>query len=75
MRFNIAVGRNLKTRIKYYMYVHLIYYIPEIGIIVLSQIDWDGGDPRNPANFSHARKWIITIAASALTGLSGMSLG
>jgi hypothetical protein len=35
------------------------------------QIDWDDNDPRNPVNFSTARKWVITIFAATLTGLSG----
>ncbi|THH08248.1 hypothetical protein EW145_g2823 [Phellinidium pouzarii] len=32
-------------------------------------VDWDKGDLRNPANFSHRRKWAITVTASALTAM------
>lgn len=33
-------------------------------------VDWEPDDSRNPANFSQTRKWIITITACGLTGLS-----
>lgn len=36
------------------------------------QVEWEKGDSRNPANFSYTRKWIITIIAAGLTGLSCM---
>ncbi|EJD07445.1 MFS general substrate transporter [Fomitiporia mediterranea MF3/22] len=32
-------------------------------------VDWEERDPRNPENYSRARKWAITIVASGLTGL------
>ncbi|KAI5118253.1 hypothetical protein M0805_007502 [Coniferiporia weirii] len=33
-------------------------------------VEWEKGDPRNPANFSRTRKWIFTFIVSAFTGLS-----
>ena len=35
------------------------------------QVDWDKGDPRNPANFSKAWKWTITLFACGFTGVVG----
>ncbi|TDL23740.1 MFS general substrate transporter [Rickenella mellea] len=33
-------------------------------------IEWEQGDPRNPANYSYVRKWVITLTAAGMTGLS-----
>ncbi|TFK52049.1 MFS general substrate transporter [Heliocybe sulcata] len=33
-------------------------------------VDFEKDDPRNPANFSRRRKWMITFCASFFTGLS-----
>ncbi|KAH8116321.1 MFS general substrate transporter [Phellopilus nigrolimitatus] len=44
------------------------------GVLVSSSdeilyVDWEKGDPRNPANYSRGRKWAITLTSSALTGM------
>ncbi|KLO13266.1 MFS general substrate transporter [Schizopora paradoxa] len=33
-------------------------------------VDWEPNDPRNPATYSNTRKWVITVTACAMTGLS-----
>ncbi|KAJ7930408.1 MFS general substrate transporter [Mycena leptocephala] len=34
-------------------------------------VDFKPGDPRNPATWSHRRKWLVTLVASYFTGLAG----
>ncbi|KAK7060038.1 MFS general substrate transporter [Favolaschia claudopus] len=34
-------------------------------------VDFEPGDPRNPATWSHQRKWLVTLVASYFTGLAG----
>ena len=37
----------------------------------LQQINFDEGDPRDPKNFSYARKWAITLTCCMLAGIVG----
>lgn len=34
-------------------------------------MDFDEGDPRDPANFTYARKWAITVTASFFSLITG----
>jgi len=38
-------------------------------------VEFETDDPENPANFSKKRKWVITVCATAFTGLTSMSIG
>ena len=40
----------------------------------LPQVEFEEGDPRNPINFSPAKKWGITITACGFTGITGQFL-
>ncbi|KII96068.1 hypothetical protein PLICRDRAFT_48991 [Plicaturopsis crispa FD-325 SS-3] len=33
-------------------------------------VEWESSDPRNPANFSYARKWVITTTGCVLTAFA-----
>ena len=35
------------------------------------QVDFEEGDPRDPANFTYARKWAITVTASFFSIITG----
>lgn len=37
------------------------------------QVEFEEGDPRNPAHFSYVRKWVITLTASFFSIISGTS--
>ena len=37
-------------------------------------MEFDEGDPRDPANFSFARKWAITLTASFFSIITGASM-
>jgi hypothetical protein len=39
--------------------------------IYACQIKFDEGDPRDPQNFSHARKWAITLTCCVFAGITG----
>ncbi|KAJ8593513.1 MFS general substrate transporter, partial [Rhizopogon salebrosus TDB-379] len=37
------------------------------------QVNFDEGDPRDPKNFSYARKWAITLTCCAFTGITAIA--
>ena len=39
-----------------------------------TQVDFEEGDPRDPANFTYARKWAITVTASFFSIITGKCL-
>ncbi|KAI4527333.1 fungal hydrophobin [Schizophyllum commune Loenen D] len=38
-------------------------------------VDWEEGDPRNPANYSRKKKWLITVTAAFFTLLAASNAG
>jgi len=42
-------------------------------LTVVDQVDFTEGDGRNPVNFSHLRKWVMTVTACAFGGITGKS--
>ncbi|KAG6374760.1 hypothetical protein JVT61DRAFT_4136 [Boletus reticuloceps] len=37
-------------------------------------VEFEDADPRNPINFSSAKKWVITITACGFTGITGAAI-
>ena len=57
------------TKKGHFMYVinlHVLHYSS-----LWSQVEFDEDDPRDPMNFTTARKWTIALTAIAFTALSG----